>query len=319
MRQQHLDNWIEIDQHIATCSTCQVKCREFQQSSGLILGWVQDKKQQFYPTITNTVMQKIALESKLSPQKRVIGHLRQAYKYPLLEAVIQRIMGQEEAQSKRQAKDDYVSPLSPLTDEPLPGPFAELQKRPLPGEAQRSGTGRSRRARSTNRPVIALIAVAAIITFLIIGAVASPRVIPTQGNHTKSHPEGTAVTVPIHNNTPTPTKQQTQSTQTNSVSDPTATVTGPQISLCSNSWQDKHDIIRICGSNFTSGGRVWLAAYDPNVNQTRTADSDGGVDFQFNVSGCKNIPNLIIVVDTSSQKVAVLSNITLSSCSSKHH
>ncbi|HLI06032.1 MAG TPA: hypothetical protein VKV40_05625 [Ktedonobacteraceae bacterium] len=321
VRRQHLDNLIEIEQHVAACSTCQGKCNEFQQSSRLISAWAQDKGLQFYPTITNTVMQKIVLESKLSPRKRMSGRLRQGYKYSLLEAVVQRIMGQEEARSRRQATDGYVSPLSPLTDEPLPGPFAELQKHPLPGEGQRPGTGRSRRARFTNRSIIALVAVAAIITFLIIGVVASPGVRTSIGGH--SYSKGTAVTIPPHDYTSTPAKTKTPVTRTGSASDPTPTDIGtePKIWLCSTQGEEKHYIIEICGSYFTPGHRVWLAAYgSDNITLPRTANSSGDIDITLSaVDGCHSVPLFITVLDEGSQKVAVLSNITLSSCPSKHH
>ncbi len=311
VRRQHLDNWIEIEQHVATCPFCREKCLAFQQSSGLISAWVQDKEQQLYPSVANLVTQRIALESRLSPRERILGHLHQAYQYSLLEAVVQRIMGQEEEQSKNQAAGIHVSPLSPLADEPLPGPFAALQTNSLPRSELRPGKTSSQRVRSLKKPALALIVVSALLT-LIIGAVASPGIF----SKTESNLEAKVITVPHQNSTSTPVKRESSPTPTLS----TPAAPGTQISFCNSQSQVKHNILHICGSGFTPNGRVWLSVYgSQSTLLSKSASADGRVDITFTFNSCRAVSILIIVVDDSSHKVATIATITSGSCFSRHH
>lgn len=312
VRHQHLDNRIKIEQHIQECPFCRQKCRAFEQDNGLILAWEREQKQQFYPPITNLVMRRIALEESLLPRERVIAHLRQAYKYSLLEGIARKVLGQE--QGKAPPEGIAVSPLSPLTDEPLPGPFAELQASVQSGGVLRSGSDRSRRTRPSKRPAaIALIVVAAVLT-LAIGLFASPVLRPPTGNHIHPTPP------PIQHQQSTPTAQPKQKGSSTPTRAPGPTNSGPQISFCSTPGQSRHGIIQICGSGFTKNGRVWLSAYGPqNVILPRSADGRGDVQITFTLNDCRSLPILITVVDAGSHRIATLQNISLSSCSSSRH
>jgi hypothetical protein len=304
VRQQHLDNWIEVEQHSAECPSCQQKCLAYRQDGWLISAWMQEQSKQSYASVVNRVMQQVALESRQSTRERLLGRIRQAYKYSLLEGVVQKVRGQGQGQSQPQSAALDVSPLSPLTDEPLPGPFAELQVRA--GGSLRTRATTSRRSRSAIAAVIAL----AIITVVIL-VIVSPNILPK-----RPVSQGHQITVQQQNVTPTPTKQKSSETPTRATPVPSE----PQISLCSTQSEIKHYIIRICGSGFTKNGRVWLTIYGPVYTLLpKSADYRGDVDITFNFNSCRSGPILIIVEDASSQRIATLSNISLSSCFSARH
>ncbi len=306
VRQQHLDNRIQIEQHINECPFCRQKCRVFEQDGRLLSPYMQ--QQQFYPSITNRVMQQIALENSLSRQERIMADLRRFYKYSLLEGIVQKVLGQERRQAENGAQGLFVSPLSPLTDEPLPGPFAALQA----GGALRSGPASSRRSapRSFRRPIIALVVVAAVLT-LMIGLFASPVLRPSTANHAQPTPPA----IPRQHNTPIPTKPKNPPTQTKT---PGPANSGPQIVFCSTQSQLRHNIIQICGSGFTKYGRVWLTVYGFNVIFPRTADGRGTIGITFTVNDCRFVPLQITAFDASSRRVATLT-VPLNSCSSSRH
>lgn len=309
VRQQHLDNRIQIEQHINECPFCRHKCHAFEQDGRLLSSYMREQKQQFYPCITNRVMQRVALENRLSRRERVLADLRRAYKYSLLEGMVQKILGQQRGQTGNRAQGLFVSPLSPLTDEPLPGPFAALQS----GGTLRSGPTGSRRSapRSFRRPAIALIVVAAVLT-LMIGLFASPIMKPAM---TESHGQQTPPAIPPQHTTQTPTtsKSPLAQKQTPPVN------SGPQIVFCSTQSQLKRNIVQICGSGFTRYGRVWLTVYGFNVIFPRTADGRGNIDITFTVNDCRLMPLQITAFDASSRRIATLQISSLSSCSSSRH
>ena len=303
---QHLDNQIKIEQHIQQCPFCRQKCRAFEQDGRLIASYMQEQKQQFYPPITNLVMQRIALEDSLSAQERAAARWRQAYKYSLLEGIARKVRGQKEELT--------VSPLSPLTNEPLPPPFAELQADLRSGGTSRSGAARSRHTRPFKRPAaIALVVMAAVLTLMIV-VFASPVLRPPTGSHVHPTP------LPIQRQHSTPTVQSGQKSSSTPTRTSGPTNSGPHIFFCSTQGQINHGIIQICGSGFTAKGRVWLTAYGPqNVILPRFADGRGYVQIAFTLNDCRSIPLLITVVDAGSHRIATLQNISLSSCSSSRH
>lgn len=314
VRHQHLDNRIqteEIEQHIKDCPFCRHQCRTFEQDGRLVASHIQERKQQFYPSITNQVMQRAALENSLSSRDRLLARFRQAYKYSLLEGIVQKVRGQQQARGEGAGID--VSPLSPLASEPLPAPFAALQD-DWRGRALRSGPARVRRSRLFKwSTAAALIVVAAVFT-LVVALFASPALHQGPANHVQPPP--LPWMIPQQRNTPTTTKAEGPVTPTKTP----IVNTEPQIWLCSMPGQSKHNIIQICGNHFTPGGRVWLAAYGgPNVILPRTADRQGNVDITFTLYDCRAMPALIIVVDASSHREVMLSNLSLSGCQPSRH
>ncbi len=312
VRQQHLDNRIQIEQHINECPFCRHKCHAFEQDGRLLSPYMQEQKQQFYPSITNRVMQRVALENRLTRRERILADLQRAYKYSLLEGIVQKILGQQRGQAQAENREQglFVSPLSPLTDEPLPVPFAALRS----SGALCSGPTGSRRSapRSFRRLAIALVVVAAVLT-LMIGLLASPIMKPVM---TESHAQQTPPSIPRQHNTSIPVTSKSPSAQTKT---PTPTHSGPQIVFCSTPSQLKRNIVQICGSGFTKYGRVWLAVYGFNVVFPRTADGRGNINITFTVNDCRLMPLQITAFDASSRRIATLQISSLSSCSSSRH
>lgn len=111
---------------------------------------------------------------------------------------------------------------------------------------------------------------------------------------------------------PTPTIGQSTPIQYQTVLPPRVTVgttptapagivptpTGPTLVQCSNSDDNAHARIRVCGSNFTPRSQVYLILHLPNgdVKRLKTIQvgGKGMFEFVFTISRCKDVPLEVI-------------------------
>ena len=283
---QYLNNWIEIHKHILECRACQQKCLAYEQLGTLITSALQEQQAaQVYPSIADSVLERIERENAQSWGERVAGSVRRiqlAYTSSPLKSVVERLI------VTGRASGDTTS---------LSSVFGAHFKQPRALTGTQTQGWRAPAFRTpmlASKHVAALVIFAAILSIAIIMRAAPGKPVNNTGG---SKPYITAI--PAQLTSPTVTPDHGHSTEPTPTTKPGQGSGAPAIQLCSTQRDINHGNARLCGSGFGPHDRVGLVIFINNNSHSPvlTADAQGNIQYSFNISSCKNVPSVVLVQD----------------------